>query len=335
MRVQRRWLHTLEVLPNLKLMTLTIRNGSDLAERLALLDTSFRKLLDFRIGRNNRGKIERKVNTYVNDLLANRSISEEQAQKWLNSTTNWLNFITKQEAKQGQSFKLRKLLKGLSSLEVTYNAEGETWHAHRHLILSMQYIPQIVLTVLWQMATKQEGKIVDIRAIKDVKSGLREAIKYTTKAWEIPEDKADELLKALKGKKRTWVIGRIKPQEEEPAKCPGCNQTDCKCEKVAIVSKAQELDGGGYYANHATDPSAPARRLIITRDLRGRLVWTVENLSEADLSLYRTKYQEKERATSPPDPTKSVSKGGLTIKLPKLPLTAQESRLQQKHFELV
>lgn len=313
-------------------MTLTIRNGIDLAERLTLLDASFRKLLDFRIGRNNRGKIKREVTSYINKLLDNKKINQEQADKWISSTSNWLSFIAKQEAKHGQSFKLRKLLKGLSSLEVTYNQEDQTWHAHRHLILSMQYMPQIVLTVLWQMATNQEGKIVDIRAIKDVKTGLQEAIKYTTKAWEIPDEKADELLKALKGKKRTWVIGRIKPQEEEPAKCPGCNQAECKCKKVAIVSETQKLNDGGYYAHHATDPTAPARRLIIRRDLRGRLVWEAEPFTEADLSLYRAKYQEKEQASSPPSHTKRVSRGELIIKLPKL---AQESQKEQLNLELV
>lgn len=318
-RVQRRWIATLKTLPELKFMTLTIVSGKNLAERLQVLDTAFRSLLDTRLGRNNRHKIQRIVFAKIESLRTSQAITEDTAQAWQSSTVRWLKMVEKAEAKRGKSFKLRKLLKGLSSLEITDNSETNEWHAHRHLILSMPYMPQIVLSELWNLATNGQGQIVDIRAITNVETGILEAVKYVTKGWEIREERADELLTALKGKKRTWVIGRIKPQEDEPKPCPDCNEIECKCHKVIVVTEVNKLDDGtGYY----TEPiNEPPQRLVIYKDDKSRLTWRSEPIEPDVLSLYRQKYQEKAahaNATGPPQHKNPKSRGGLAITLPKM-----------------
>ena len=159
------------------MMTLTIRNGTDLAERLTVLDISFRKLLDYRLGRNNRNRLKKRTLGIINQWEEKEIKTPEQAEQLRRSVESWFAYIERQEKLVGKSFKIRKLLRGLSSLEITYD-EDTQWHPHRHLIVSMRYIPQIILSVLWQWATDGQGKIVDIRAVKDIKDGLRETIKW-------------------------------------------------------------------------------------------------------------------------------------------------------------
>jgi hypothetical protein len=321
-RVQRRWIPTLKTLPQLKLLTLTIANGPDLAERLSVLDRSFRRLLDIRIGRNNRRKIEREVAREIKHLIQAGSITSETGEAWSRSVARWLKAVDHAQEKRGRSFKLRALLKGLSSLEITYNKETGTWHAHRHLIISMPYLPQIVLSTLWRIATKNDGQIVDVRAIEDVETGVQEALKYVTKAWEIPDtgpdlfgkpDPQEELLKALKGKKRTWVLGRIKPVEQ-PKVCAGCGKEECSCERVATVSMNDQVAPGSFDV-----PGQPTlTRLHIYRDDKNRLTWTIER-GEGVLSLYRPMYQDKERHEGlhdPPRRKRTFHSPDLTITIP-------------------
>lgn len=320
-----RWTEPLEALPTLKMMTLTIRNGEHLSERLKVLDTSFRKLMDFRLGRNNRTRLKKRVSGVINRWEEKEIKTSEQAQQLRASVESWIAYIERQEKLNGKSFKIRKLLKGLSSLEVTYD-ETTKWHPHRHLIVSMRYIPQIVLSVLWQWATEGQGQIVDIRAVKDVKDGLRETIKYTVKGLTIPEDKEQELIKALFRKKRVWVIGRVKPKPEEPKPCPDCNRTDCTCKKVAVVTNETNaiINNSVYIATIYPNGSVIPETVVITiaHDHRRNLVWEIQPITDSlRLSLYGHRYQEKAahtNATGPPQHKRPRSKGELTITLPKL-----------------
>ncbi len=295
-RIVERWTEPLEALPTLKMMTLTIRNGEDLAERLKVLDTSFRKLMDFRLGRNNRARLKKRVLGVIDRWEEKDIKTPEQAEQLRASVKSWFAYIERQEKLNGKSFKIRKLLKGLSSLEVTYD-EDTKWHPHRHLIVSMRYIPQIVLSVLWQWATEGQGQIVDIRAVKDIKDGLRETIKYTVKGLTIPEDKEEELLKALFRKKRVWVIGRVKPKPEEPKPCPGCDRTDCTCKKVAVVTNETNaiINNSVYVAMIYPDGSIIPETVVMTiaHDHKRHLVWDIQPMTESlRLSLYGHRYQE-------------------------------------------
>jgi len=240
------------------------------------------------------------------------------------------------QEKRGRSFKLRALLKGLSSLEITYSRDTGTWHAHRHLIVSMPYLPQIVLSTLWRMATKNDGQIVDVRAITDVESGVTEALKYVTKSWEIPEtgpdlfgrpDPQEELLTALKGKKRTWVLGRIKPIEA-PKICAGCGKEECSCERVAVVSMSDQVAPGAF----DVPGEQVLTRLHIYRDDKNRLTWRMET-GDGVLSLYRPMYQVKEREEGlhdPPRRRRVFSSPDVTITMPTSELDREMQRRAEK-----
>ena len=157
--------------------------------------------------------------------VAAGTLTQVKADQAIRATESWCAYLARHEKTEGQSFKVRKLLRGLSSLEVTHSKDTG-WHVHRHLIVSMRYMPFAVLHVLWFWATKSQGQIVDIRSVTSVAEGAKEALKYTVKPWAIPEDKHDELLQAMYRKKRLWVIGRIKPRPEERQPCPGCESQE-------------------------------------------------------------------------------------------------------------
>lgn len=313
-------------------MTLTLKSGKELAPHLAELDKAFRALLDFRIGRNNRAKIRQRVAAKIESLRASSTITEQTANEWMQSTERWLEMVERQEKKRGKSFKLRKLMKGLSSLEITYNILTILWHAHRHLIISMPYMPQIVLSEIWSLVTKGRGEIVDVRAIKDIQTGITEAIKYTTKPWEIPEDKQEELLAALKGKKRIKAIGKIKPKKE-PKPCPGCDKEDCTCRRVAVVNMSDQVSEGAFDVPSQTAPT----RLHIYRDEKNRLTWRMEQGASV-LSLYRAKYQEKgafHSSTDPPsNPYVSISRD-LTIDLTEIYSQNEKPKQPEQLSQLV
>lgn len=289
-RIHERWVNSLAWLPNLKMMTLTIQNGSDLKERINTLYTARRRLLDLRLGRNNRANIRRAVQADTERKVQAGTLTQDKAQERLEQVERWLVAVERTEALNGKSPKMRTLMKGLAFLENTYNAESKTWHAHLHCIVSMRYMPQAVLKVVWQMATRGAGKVVDIRKINDADEGLREVAKYVSKAWEIPQDEYPTVIDALAGVKRISRIGNIKPVEVEKPACPGCNKPSCECGTsfVARANHSEAIIPGVAYRTSVYDMGMSFEAmLIITRDIHKHLVWTVSPIASHDvLSTY-------------------------------------------------
>ena len=160
----------------------------------------------------------------------------------------------------------------------------------------MRYMPQIVLSTLWSWTTKGEGIIVDIRAPTNADEGVRETLKYTTKAWEIPESKHDELLKATHRKKRLWVIGRLKPIEQPKAPCPGCDKPDCSCKLVVVLGNEKAIIKNVVYVGEIHDgiDYVPVT-IILARDHKKRLVWDATPIKGDDPNCHfiGIGYQEK------------------------------------------
>lgn len=288
-RIRERWAGTMAALPDLKLLTLTIENGPDLKERITTLYQARRRLLDLRLGRNNRKAIWRIVNQVTKKKLTAGTIDEGKAARWIEQTERWLDAVARTESKNGKSPKVRALMKGLGFLETPHAEDSGTWHAHLHLIVSMRYMPQIVLTVLWHMATNGAGRIVDIRKITNADEGLMETAKYVTKAWEIPEQKYPEVLAALKGVKRVTRIGNIKPAPEQETPCPCCNKptSECGCTFVAMPTANEAIIPNVFYKTTIYDMGMSYEaQITITRDMHGHMVWSAAPINGGVLSTY-------------------------------------------------
>jgi hypothetical protein len=75
------------------------------------------------------------------------------------------------------------------ALEVTYNAEEETWHPHLHILFLGKFIPFVEVNTAWVEATEAQGQTSHISAIKSAKyerlgspeRTVQEIIKYVTK----------------------------------------------------------------------------------------------------------------------------------------------------------
>lgn len=297
---QERWYPTLSKYHHLSMMTLTVKGEEKLTPQLQTLDKAFRGLLDYRLGKYNRQHIKAQVTKKL-EALKTQGKDIDKLEQWRRATDKFVEMCEKREKEEGKSFKFRKLLEGISNLEITYNQECKLWHAHRHLILSMPFIPEIVLSTIWDEVTGSNGFIVDIRTVTDLKEGLKETIKYCTKFWEIPKDKEEELLQAIRNKKRLWVIGRIKPVDPEPKPCPDCKSLICKCHKVAILENGTEnaiLDGALYIGCLPDTIKTPVIYTISRDKKTGVTVWEATEIGRDDLSLYRTRYQVNDQPIS-------------------------------------
>lgn len=59
---------------------------------------------------------------------------------------------------------------------------GQGWHFHAHILASrMVWWDQADIAASWQRVSGEMGRIVDIRAVKDLQSGVAETLKYVMK----------------------------------------------------------------------------------------------------------------------------------------------------------
>jgi hypothetical protein len=75
----------------------------------------------------------------------------------------------------------------VAGFECVYHP-GQGWHFHAHILASrMAWWDQADIAASWQRVSGGEGQIVDIRAVKDLQSGVAETLKYVMKPanlWE-------------------------------------------------------------------------------------------------------------------------------------------------------
>lgn len=150
------------------------------------------------------------------------------------------------------------------SIEITYNADEDTWHPHIHAILMVdeasyfdknkdKYLNQTDWADLWQRAAGLDyHPIVDIRRLTSAKGkadAMAEAAKYATKAgeWLSPDpDETDArvriLRKALKGRRLTTWGGvlrearkALKIQDAEDADADLVHTGDDEEENTVVV----------------------------------------------------------------------------------------------------
>jgi hypothetical protein len=229
-----KWLPVLKAMRRPRMMTLTVVNGADLAERIETLQRSFRRFLDTRLGPRNWPEFERVAFEYLDDHF-DRLVHEGQITEierisrdsfWAQSIQRFKESIERYHDLEERWPRVRDLIgEGFASLEITWSEKG--WHPHRHLCLDGQFFPWPLLVAIWMRATKGDGQIADIRKIDNrYDKSIQEVAKYLSKTWEIPEEKHDEFRAAIRGLKRIWPIGGAKPVEPEHT-CPFCEDPAC------------------------------------------------------------------------------------------------------------
>jgi len=231
------WKPVFEAMRNPRMMTVTIRNGSDLKERIGVLQKAFRKLLDYRYGPRNLARVAEMAKPFLEEhyapLVAAAVITEvESFQRIADFETSIARFegtVNQFKRKRDKWPRMRDLIgKGFATLEITCAEDADCWHVHRHLCVDGYYIPWPLLAVVWRIVTVEEGQIVDIRAMDNTYDrSINEVTKYLAKVWDIPSDKKSEFRGAVRGLKRIWPLGGAKPVIVDRV-CPYCADPECK-----------------------------------------------------------------------------------------------------------
>jgi ribosomal protein S27AE len=129
-----------------------------------------------------------------------------------------------------RSVRWKKYVKGcVVALEVTYNADGGTWHPHLNVLMEGQFFPFEELNQAWIEATQHRGRTSFIRAADE--GTIRELIKYVTKIADLLDDAGalDEFLTAIERRRLVRTYGSfygLKVDDEElpqqDGDCPDC-----------------------------------------------------------------------------------------------------------------
>jgi hypothetical protein len=244
-RMRERWFPVLEAMTRPKLITLTIPSGFALAERVSFEARTFRRLLDTRLGPVNWPKFKERaadfLRKHLDEYEPDVKVREERYQAGVKSLDLFGRDISRFQRSEGKWPRVRDVIgPGFSSREVTWSNE-HGWHLHRHLTVDSWFIPWHLLVIVWEHAGG--GPVVDIRSLGVDHKSIREALKYVTKFWTIPDDKVDEVRAALKGLKKIWPLGGAKPAEIDHL-CPECKCPDCQVEEYRLGATFRKYKQG-------------------------------------------------------------------------------------------
>jgi hypothetical protein len=230
-------------------LTITIEDGPILDERNKVLHESFKRYLDIRLGIRNRPKFLTLARDYViehySEKLATGDVTSAEYTEKIADWDRSLMLFDKRLGRINKTLRLRDLIgKGIADYECTFTDKG-LWHPHRHLILETKFLPWPYLAVLWRIATRDQGHIVDIRPMSANERERKEQFKYVTKPWEIPEDKREEFREAVRGIKRIWPLGGSKPVKVDNV-CPFCGKNTCHGRIVGMGESCQVMRVGDW-----------------------------------------------------------------------------------------
>jgi hypothetical protein len=170
------------------------------------------------------------------------------------------------KALQKMPFWKAKVRGGVWALEITRNAVSRHWHAHIHVIVDSDFLPQPQLKAKWLEVTG-DSFVVDVRAVHDRREAAKYVAQYVAKPLDVhrwPADAIVEFAAALHGKRMLQPFGvAFKAQldgdddEEPPAEyvevCPALNLLDaCRAGSVAAQHAREILARMGTDAEIAT-----------------------------------------------------------------------------------
>jgi len=183
------------------------------------LNNGLKRLYEIRLfGRRTWEKVKKEfykeLERYEKNLSENEKYKAERQKKYFEEFEKKYSFLI------GSGLKFGQVFNAVWKLEVTFNKKIG-WHPHWHSIFS-GFIPKLLILVLWKMATRGEGEIVDVRKVRG-KKAIRELLKYTTKFWilngldEIRILEIETILYNVK-KIRHWGLEELEEEAEKEEK---------------------------------------------------------------------------------------------------------------------
>lgn len=258
---RRRWEPVVKKMRHPHLITFTIPDGVNLAERIDFFQASFRRLLSMRLGSRNLKNLQTEAMEFARrhyaELVTKGEMTEVESltklTQWETSIQKFVDQVKKRHDKKGKWPEMRAVIgPGFARLEITF--EGD-WHVHRHLCVDGDFIPWPFLCAAWLKATGGAARVVDVRPVDKTPDGMAEAVKYITKPWDIPEAQQDDFRAALRGMKRIWPLGKAKPEEVESL-CPYCGDPNCKAHPDGRANLVESGNlWGRDYKVFETDPA--------------------------------------------------------------------------------
>lgn len=104
----------------------------------------------------------------------------------------------------------RRVEGGIAFVEIKWNQSAKRWHPHLHVLTHGAYIPQKDLGKEWYAVTG-DSWIVDVRLVKDARSGADYVAKYATKGYDVSVtndvDRLKEAMLAMHGKRLVIAFG--------------------------------------------------------------------------------------------------------------------------------
>lgn len=112
----------------------------------------------------------------------------------------------------------RSLSSGIGVIQVTYNADSDTWHPHLHVLVHGDYIAVGKLSQAWKHAS-HGSTIVDIRAVRDASKVIDYVTRYISRPIDFddapPPERLREFVKTLKGARMLIAFGKV-PKAVKP-----------------------------------------------------------------------------------------------------------------------
>lgn len=112
------------------------------------------------------------------------------------------------------------LSSGIGVMQITYNADDDTWHPHLHVLCHGKFIPQAKLTEAWKHASGG-STIVDIRAVRDVTKVVDYVTRYISRPIDFndkpPPERLVEFIGAIKGARLLIAFGDVPKAPKPPA----------------------------------------------------------------------------------------------------------------------
>lgn len=151
----------------------------------------------------------------------------------------------------------------IAVLEVTYNAEKDTWHPHLHCVLDADYLDSRKLSKQWLQITLN-SKIVDVRAVLSLTGMVKYLTKYLLKSVELPvgvdQSREDEFYLLFRRLKSVRFMGSLRPRKGEEIWKPPYPEDWEPFRPLHVL--LEQVANGDPYAQRVLDLATAERALL-------------------------------------------------------------------------